>query len=169
MRAHRRTTAAVALALTPLLTSCGGQEPAGEYAAETERQLTADAADVREAAEARRVAETRRALERLTRHVADAQAAGRLPPERARAILAATDALAEDLAALPTPTPTPTRDTRSPAPEKQGREPEPAAPQPEKGRGDDAGPPDEWPGEGEKPEGWEAHKGEGEESGEHGD
>jgi hypothetical protein len=131
----RAWLAVATLAMVPLLSACGDEGRAASYPAEVAHRLQADVADIRAAAQQRKLYAARVALNRLTRHVADAQASGRLSASRAREILAAADAVRQDLAALPTP---------SPKDKDKGQQ----RPRPEPRR--------------EKAEGGEAHKGRGE-------
>lgn len=122
VRRGMRTALAVAtvIASAGALSGCGGEASAPSYAPQAARRLQADVADIRAAAQQRRIQAARAAVHRLTRHVADAQAAGELPSRRARGILAAADAVTEDLAALPA----------RPAREKAGRPPGPRRQEP---------------------------------------
>jgi hypothetical protein len=183
-RPRARVVVAGVLLAGPLLAACGGaEEPTGSYSARAAQQLSADVARVRTAAEDRRPGAARAALHRLTRHVAAAQANGELPPLKARRILQAADLVAEDLAALPDRSAT--RQTRPvrPAPRttdardraggaRAGHRPHDHRVERDGGerhrRGSGGEKPEGWEahkgaaGSGEKPEGWEAHKGEGE-------
>ncbi len=172
--------------LSPVLVACGGSERVVTYSTEAAQQLRTDVARVRAAAEDRRHRAARVALHRLTRHVAAAQASGELPAAKARRILSAADLVAADIAALPDKNVTgrdgqtrfrrqPTGDRgQDPGPDRHDRAGHAGGGEHRAGDGahrdaephhDDGGEkPEGWEahkgagGEGEKPEGWEAHK-----------
>jgi hypothetical protein len=149
------------LLLWPALTACAGGQPTSAYSPRVAERLRTDVARVRTAAEEHRRRAAGVALNRLTRHVAAAQARGGLPAAKARRILHAADMVAEDIAALPKPARVRgaqragreaahdrRRETEHKRHRSPGRDRERQHDRRRHHEGDD----------GEKPEGWEAHK-----------
>jgi hypothetical protein len=96
------------LGVLALATACGTQPRTVALDAQTQQQLTADVNAVRGAATRQDPKAAQDALTALTRHVADAQAAGRLNSTQAQSILAAAARIDDDVHTIPTTTTPPT-------------------------------------------------------------
>jgi hypothetical protein len=92
------------LLVLSMATACGTQPRTVALDAQTQQQLTADVNAVRGAATRQDPKAAGDTLTALTRHVADAQAAGRLNPTQAQGILAAAARVIDDVQTIPTPT-----------------------------------------------------------------